>query len=54
MPRRYPELSSEDIDRYFARDRHYHPCVSKNQIDAQLKGKFTVVNMQDSNKGGGT
>jgi hypothetical protein len=52
--RRLPELSNVDIDRYFKGDPNYSPAISKNQISTNLDGKFTVVNMQDSDKGGGT
>lgn len=54
MPKRFKELSNQDLDAYFAGNRDYHSCISKNQIDQSLNGKFCVVNMQDSGAGQGT
>ena len=54
MPPRFHELSNTDLDRYFASDPHYHPAISKNELSSSSIGKFTIVNMQDSNKGQGT
>lgn len=54
MPKRFKELSNVDLDRYFSRDPNYVPALSKDQADSKLNGKFSVINMQDSDKGGGT
>lgn len=49
-------MSSTQIDHVFARNPHYAGCVSKDELStaAQLGERFTVVNMQDSDKGQGT
>jgi hypothetical protein len=51
---RFHELSNDDLDRYFESNPHYHPAISKNELSNSSRGKFTILNMQDSNKGHGT
>lgn len=49
------ELTNDEIDRHLRyMGDHLAATRSKDQVDASCKGKATVVNMEDSNKGNGT
>lgn len=55
MVKKLKELSNVDIDNYCKHLPNYGGCLSKNELPKTgLPSKFFVVNMQDSDKGGGT
>lgn len=54
MAKKLKELSNVDIDQMASSLRGYGGCMSKDELPRSLGRKFYVVNMQDSNKGGGT
>lgn len=54
MAKKLKELSNVDIDRMASSLRGYGGCMSKDELPRSLGRKFYVVNMQDSDKGGGT
>lgn len=55
MVKKLKELSNVDIDNYCKSIPNYGGCLSKNELpNSGLPQKFFVINMEDSDKGGGT
>lgn len=54
MVKKLKELSNVDIDRMLHNDRGYGGCMSKDDLPRTLGRKFYILNMQDSEDGGGT
>ena len=54
MVKKLKELSNRDIDAMCNNDRGYGGCFSKDELPRSLGRKYYILNMQDSNDGGGT